>query len=90
MNYTPFYYLINGQAFDKTNPSHSLFPATAGTATTGITGNVLVRMVNAGLKMHVPAIINSQTTGFNGSGSSTTTVGGFTLIAEDGNPVPGT
>ena len=30
VNYTPFYYLINGQAFDKTNPGRSLFAATAG------------------------------------------------------------
>src|SRR5437660_5371358 len=57
VNYTPLYYLINGRAFDKTNASASLFPASAGTAgtppapvTTGITGNVLVRLVNAGLR----------------------------------------
>src|SRR5262249_59035772 len=28
VNYTPFYYLINGVAFDKTNPTLSLFPTT--------------------------------------------------------------
>ncbi len=57
--------------------------------TTGIsaTGTVLVRMVNAGLRMHVPSIVNSQTTGFSGAGLSAT-VQGFTLIAEDGNPLP--
>ena len=57
--------------------------------TTGIsaTGTVLVRMVNAGLRMHVPSIVGSQTTGFNGAGASAT-VRGFTLIAEDGNPIP--
>lgn len=95
VNYTPFYFLINGQALDKTNPARSLFPATAGVTstgtpvTTGIPGNgkVLVRLVNAGLRMHVPAIVNSRTQGFNGSGASAL-VGGFTLIAEDGNPVP--
>jgi hypothetical protein len=97
VNYTPFYYLINGVAFDKTNPTLSEFPATAGTTgappvpvTTGIptTGTVLVRLVNAGLRMHVPSIVGSQTQGFNGAGA-VATVAGFTLIAEDGNVVPG-
>jgi hypothetical protein len=100
VNYTPFYYLINGLAFNKTNPAASLFAATAGVSgtppkpvTTGIsaTGTVLLRMVNAGLRMHVPAIVGSQTQGFTGAGvltTSTNPVGGFTLIAEDGNPIP--
>ena len=106
VNYTPFYYLINGVAFNKTAPAVSLFQATAGTSasnnngtctatattpcpvTMGITGPVLARLVNAGLRMHVPSIVGSQTQGFNGSGASAT-VAGFTLIAEDGNPVPG-
>src|SRR5882762_5054791 len=64
VNYTPLYYLINGAAFDKTNPATSLFAAVAGTTgtpptpvTTGITGTVLVRLVNAGLRMHVPSIV---------------------------------
>ncbi len=97
VNYTPFYYLINGLAFDKTNPGSSLFAATAGTTTTtgivtpvpatGVSGTMLVRLVNAGSRMHVPAIVGSQTIGFNGAGASAT-VSGFTLIAEDGNPVP--
>jgi hypothetical protein len=67
VNYTPFYFLINGKAFDRTNPARSLFAATAGTATSGITGNILVRLVSAGLRMHVPSIVGSQTTGFSGS-----------------------
>jgi hypothetical protein len=98
VNYTPFYFLINGLAFDKANPAPSLFAATAGTTisattglpvpvTSGIAGTVLVRLVNAGLRMHVPAIVGSQTTGFSGAGASAT-VSGFTLIAEDGNPLP--
>ena len=37
-------------------------------------------MVNAGLRMHVPSIVGSQT------GAS---VPGFGLIAQDGNPLPG-
>jgi hypothetical protein len=89
VNYTPTYYLINGVAFDKANPTNSVFRATAGTAgvvggppvTTGITGNVLVRMVNAGLRMHVPSIVGSVT----GAGGAA----GLSLIAEDGNPLPG-
>src|SRR4029077_7401180 len=96
VNYTPFYYLINGLAFNKTMAPLSVFPATAGvTATTpptpvvtGITGTVLVRLVNAGLRMHVPSIVGSQTQGFTGAGAAAT-VSGFTLIAEDGNVIPG-
>src|ERR1700751_5692590 len=63
VNYTPLYYLINGRAFDKTNASASLFPASAVTGVaTGGTGNVLVRLVNAGLRMHVPSMVGSLTT----------------------------
>src|ERR1039458_6541555 len=32
VNYSPFYYLINGTAFNKTNPNLSLFPVTSGTS----------------------------------------------------------
>jgi len=101
VNYTPFYYLINGVAFSKTSAGASLFAATAGSTsvtvgtvttvtpvTSGIAGTVLARLVNAGLRMHVPSIVGSQTTGFNGTGAATT-VNGFALIAEDGNPIPG-
>ena len=80
VNYSPRSYLINGVAFDKTNAGPSRFVATAGPATTGIAGTVLVRLVNAGLRMHVPSIVGSQT------GSA---VPGFGLIAQDGNPLPG-
>jgi hypothetical protein len=80
VNYTPLYYLINGVGFDKTHSSNSLFVSSpASTLTT--TGSVLVRMVNAGLRMHVPAIVGSQT--------GNPAVPGFGLIAEDGNPLPG-
>ena len=53
----------------------------------GTTGSVLVRMVNAGLRMHVPSIVGSQIAGQ--TGATTPAVPGFTLIAEDGNPLPG-
>jgi IPT/TIG domain len=81
VNYTPLYYLINGVAFSKTNAGGSLFPATPGTATTPVAGNVLVRLVNAGLRMHVPSIVGSVT--------GTPAVGGFSMVAEDGNALPG-
>ena len=80
VNFTPLYYLINGVGFNKTNASASMFP-TFPASVLGANGKVLVRMVNAGLHMHVPAIVGSQT------GSPATP--GFSLIAEDGNPLPG-
>jgi hypothetical protein len=86
VNYTPLYYLINGVAFDKTNSSASLFPTTPATGVAA-TGRVLVRMVNAGLRMHVPSVVGSQT------GTATAPAlppAGFSLIAEDGNVLPGT
>ena len=77
VNYSPRYYLINGVAFDKTKVAASLFnPSPAATG-----GSLLVRMVNAGLRMHVPSIVGSLT--------GATPVPGFGLIAEDGNPLPG-
>ena len=69
VNYDPRYYLINGVAFNKSNVAASSY-AIPGAATTG---NVLLRFVNAGLRMHVPAVV-----GLN-----------LSLIAEDGNALPG-
>ncbi len=83
VNYTPLYYLINGAGFDKTNPSAALVAAAPAT---GVTGSVLVRLVNAGLRMHVPSIVGAQT------GTAVAPAlppAGFSLIAEDGNPLPG-
>ena len=89
VNYTPLYYLINGVAFNKTNASGSLFNASPVTGVaTGATGTVLVRLVNAGLRMHLPSIVGSQTAGLNGAGSQVV-ASGFSLIAEDGNVQPG-
>ena len=79
VNYTPLYYLINGVAFDKTNAATSKFPSNPAAPAAG--GKVLVRLVNAGLRMHVPSIIGSQT--------GTPAAAGLSLIAEDGNPLPG-
>jgi len=88
VNYTPFYFLINGVAFSKASPALSQFTATSGAAATPGSGTILVRLVNAGLRMHVPSIVGSTTTGFDGAGAPGATVGGFTVIAEDGTPVP--
>src|SRR5438105_2011141 len=63
VNYTPLYYLVNGVAFNNKSSaisaSYSLFAPLPSTATTPITGSVLVRFVNAGLRMHVPSIVGS-------------------------------
>jgi len=85
VNYIPLYYLINGVGFNRTNAASSLFPVAPATGLTAGTGNVLVRLVNAGLRMHVPSIVGSLT------GATTTVAGvpGFSIIAEDGNPSPG-
>ena len=94
VNYSPLYYLINGRTFDTTNAAASLFPVNplAG-ATTPVTGNVLVRLVNAGVKMHVPAIVGGQTTFTTtptpGATATSKTTAGLTLVAEDGNVLPG-
>ena len=71
VNYTPTYFLINGQAFDKTQPALSTFPVAA--TTTSSSGNVLVRLLNAGLHTHTPSIVGL----------------GMSLVAEDGNVAPG-
>jgi hypothetical protein len=77
VNYDPRYYLINGVSLDKNSLGHSLFPTNPANAS----GTVLVRFVNAGLRMHVPSIVGAVT------GSTPTT--GLQLIAEDGNVLPG-
>jgi len=87
VNYTPLYYMINGVAFSRNTAAASLFNVTTGTATGTVTGNVLVRLVNAGLRMHVPSIVGSQTGA--AVGTPPQSPAGFSLIAEDGNVLPG-
>jgi len=70
VNFDPRYYLINGRSFDKTAPGASQLNVAATPAANG----VLLRLVNAGLRMHVPAVVGLD----------------MTLIAEDGNQLPGT
>ncbi len=79
VDFTPTYYLINGQSFDRTNPGGSAITpgvttctTTCTTATAHFTGNVLVRFVNAGLRMHLPSIVGLP----------------MALVAEDGNLQP--
>ena len=88
VNYTPLYYMINGVPFSRSSASSSLFPVVPGTLSPASgPGSVLVRFVNAGLHMHVPSIVGSQTQQL--ATGTAATVGGFQLIAEDGNPLPG-
>ncbi|HWI69888.1 MAG TPA: Ig-like domain-containing protein, partial [Nitrospiraceae bacterium] len=82
VNYAPRYYLINGVGFSKTNPSASLFPSNPVTVLAPAGKTALVRMVNAGLRMHIPSIVGAQT-------GAAPAASGFSLIAEDGNVLPG-
>jgi hypothetical protein len=68
VNFTPMYFMINGASFDPTMGGSSAAPILSAYNT----GNVLLRFVNAGLRMHVPAV----------SGLT------MSLIAEDGNVLP--
>ncbi len=93
VNYKPLYYLINGRAFDRTNLSASLYASSAVTGVAaGTPGSVLVRLVNAGLRMHVPSIVGSVSTPAvrpSNASPTPTAAAGFSLVAEDGNPLPG-
>jgi hypothetical protein len=71
VNYTPTYFLINGQSFDKSNPGKSIFPVAV--TPTSSSGNVLIRLLNAGLHTHIPSVVGL----------------GMSLMAEDGNVAPG-
>ena len=68
VDYTPLYYLVNGVAFSK----DALAASAIQTPATASTGNVLLRFVNAGLRIHSPSVA-----GLN-----------MSLIAEDGNVLP--
>ena len=68
VNYSPTYYLINGVSFDRT----SMGASSIAVPTAGAQKNLLLRIVNAGLRLHVPTVIGSN----------------MTLVAEDGNKLP--
>ncbi len=78
VNYDPRYFLINGVAFDRANAQKSYFSASPA----GQSGTFLLRFVNAGLRMHIPSVVGAQ--------AGTAAVPGFSLLAEDGNVLPGT
>jgi hypothetical protein len=68
VDFTPTYYLIDGHSFDRTNPARSAVNVGSNYST----GNVLLRFVNAGLRMHMPSVVGLQ----------------MALIAEDGHLQP--
>jgi VCBS repeat-containing protein len=70
VNYTPTYFLVNGTYFDKTAPQNSEYDI-AGTFYSS--GNVLLRLVNAGSRTHVPSFVGLP----------------MAIVAEDGNLAPG-
>ncbi len=71
VNYTPTYFLINGQPYDKSAPQKSAYAvASSGNASSG---NILLRMLNAGLRTHIPSVVGLP----------------MSLVAEDGNVAPG-
>ena len=72
VNYTPTYFFINGQAFDRTTPQASQY--LLGDTAVYRSGNVLVRLLNAGSRTHVPTIVGGPA---------------MRLVAEDGNLAPG-
>lgn len=73
VNYAPTFFLVNGRAYDQTDPTASSVALANLTGSASLSGNVLVRMVNAGSRTHVPSMVGLP----------------LTLIAEDGNVAPG-
>ncbi len=75
VNYSPRYYTLNGVSFDSTNLAAATASVlgTAAAAVAPVSGNVELNLVNAGSRMHVPSVVGLP----------------FTLVAEDGNPLPG-
>jgi uncharacterized repeat protein (TIGR01451 family) len=69
VNYTPTYFLINGKPFDPAKASLQSYAAGAIYSS----GNLLLRLANAGSRLHVPAAVGLP----------------FQLLAEDGNLAPG-
>src|SRR5690349_14819324 len=69
VNYSPLYFLVNGSPFDRTQPNNSGLQIPAAS----FSGNVLLRFVNAGLRLHVPSVVGLD----------------MALVAEDGNVLPG-
>jgi hypothetical protein len=68
VDFTPTYYMIDGHSFDRTNPALSA----VNVGSSYSSGNVLLRFVNASLRMHMPSMVGLQ----------------MDLIAEDGHLQP--
>jgi hypothetical protein len=73
VNYSPLYYLVNGMAFDRTSVATAPSAVVNAVPVDAAQGRVLLRLVNAGLRMHVPNVVGAP----------------MTLLAEDGNQLPG-
>jgi Bacterial Ig domain len=91
VNYDPRYYLVSGVSFDRTQVNATISPSAFPTTPATASGTVLVRFVNAGLRMHIPSIVGAQTNNVTTTAGTptTTVVSGISLIAEDGNVAPG-
>jgi hypothetical protein len=57
VDFTPMYYLVDGVAFDPANPSASQLNVGTTAAAASASKGVLLRIVNAGLRMHMAATI---------------------------------
>jgi len=57
VDYTPLYYLIDGVAFDPANPSASQLNIGSTTTSVAVSTGVLLRLVNAGLRFHMPSTV---------------------------------
>jgi parallel beta-helix repeat protein len=66
VEYNPVYFLVNGEPYDKTTPPAALQAGNPG-------NKVLLRLLNAGLRSHAPAIVGLD----------------MGQLAEDGNAYPG-
>jgi hypothetical protein len=66
VDYNPIFFLVNGEAYSNTAPTAPMAAGTAGSS-------VLLRMLNAGLRSHAPAIVGLE----------------MGQVAEDGNAYPG-
>lgn len=73
VNYSPLYYLVNGVSFDRTQIASPTFASAIAVPSAAAQGRLLLRLANAGLRLHVPSVVGAS----------------MTLVAEDGNTIPG-
>ena len=90
VNYTPFYFLINGVPFNKTIAGASLFPAVPGRHGRAPGGSWCVWSMPVCACTCRPSWDRKRPGGLTEHRQPPPgPVTGFTLIAEDGNPMPG-